>query len=507
MGVLKAGTTFAGRYEIIRIISAGGMGAVYEVIHLETRRRRALKVMLPSALADDDMRARFRREASVTATVESEHIVEVFDAGVEAETGSPFLVMELLRGEDLGTRIRDKGRMQPSEVIEAFTQIARGLDRTHEAGIVHRDLKPENVFLTKRDDGNLRVKILDFGIAKLVSRTQGKSTRSLGTPLFMAPEQISGVSSDIGPAADLYALAHLAFDVLVGKPYFFPEGEAADNVLSLLFHIAKGATDPAGVRAAQLGVSLPPGFDAWFRRAAHLDPRERFTSAGEMVRALTTALEGGVAAVTLAPSTAVPSTPKRRAEVATAPTLPISDSDPNAGAAPLAKSIDVDEQTATRAVAPAGTGNISDSIAIGPPPSTRTLANEKRTSGSRWAVVAGGLAIGAVVAFALTGRDDVPQQPSREASAGSAVGAALGGVQAEAPDPSVTPVTSAAASTEPVAPAVSASAPAVASASATPTSTTLPVTAGGQRRTAPIGTAAPAAQPTAGPTVWSGPRK
>jgi eukaryotic-like serine/threonine-protein kinase len=500
LGVLKAGTAFAGRYEIVRIISAGGMGAVYEVVHLETRRRRALKVMLPSALADDDMRQRFRREASVTATVESEHIVEVFDAGVDAESESPFLVMELLRGEDIGARMRDGGRMQPAEVLDVFSQIARGLDKTHAAGIVHRDLKPENVFLTKREDGTLRVKILDFGIAKLVSRTQGKSTRSLGTPLFMAPEQVSGVSSDIGPAADLYALAQLTFAVLVGRPYFFPEGEAADNVLSLLFHIAKGASDPATVRAAQLGVALPPRFDAWFRRASHLDPRERFASAGEMIEALRDALEGGVAALTAAPST-----PTRRAQVASAPTLPLSESDKDVRVAPLAKSIEVDERTATQASASASTNNVGDSIATGPPPSSRTLADVKRSSGPRWGILAvGGAAVGVVVAFALTRPDDAPQ-PSREATA-AVTETAPGGAPPPDPDPTVTPVTDAVASTEPAAPPPSAAASATASAAAAPSATS-PVVSGGQRRTAPTGTAAPVAQPTAGPTVWSGPRK
>src|SRR5260221_10872929 len=98
LAVLSPGSVFHGRYEIVRCINAGGMGAVYEVIHLETRRRRALKTMLPSIVADPDLRARFRREATVTADVESEHIVEVFDAGVDADTDMPFLVMELLKG-------------------------------------------------------------------------------------------------------------------------------------------------------------------------------------------------------------------------------------------------------------------------------------------------------------------------------------------------------------------------------------------------------------------------
>jgi len=149
---LGSGKVFHGRYEVVRCIRAGGMGAVYEVVHLETRRRRALKVMLPSIVRDADMRNRFRLEAQITADVDSDHIVETFDAGVDVETGAPFLVMELLRGEDLLHHVEARGRVPAADVVGLLGQLARALEATHARGIVHRDLKPENLFLAVRGD-------------------------------------------------------------------------------------------------------------------------------------------------------------------------------------------------------------------------------------------------------------------------------------------------------------------------------------------------------------------
>src|SRR5262245_48229130 len=182
---------FHGRYQIVRCLAAGGMGAVYECVHLTTQKRRALKVMLPQVLAASGMRERFELEARVTARIESEHIVETFDAGVDEATGAPFLVMELLRGKDLANLLEQHGPFTSQEVVVLLSQAAIALDKTHAAGIVHRDLKPENLFLTSRDDGSPRLKILDFGIAKVVvdGTKTAQRTAVIGTPLYMAPEQ------------------------------------------------------------------------------------------------------------------------------------------------------------------------------------------------------------------------------------------------------------------------------------------------------------------------------
>ncbi|HEY3494247.1 MAG TPA: serine/threonine-protein kinase [Polyangiaceae bacterium] len=284
--LLSVGAVLRGRYEVLRCIKAGGMGAVYEVLDRETRRRRAMKTMLPSFVSDPDLRARFRLEATVAADVESEHIVEVFDAGVDAETGLPFLVMELLRGESVGQALERRGRIPPGEVVLWLEQVSLALDRTHAAGIVHRDLKPENLFLTARDDGTPRLKVLDFGIAKVVAQsTNANTTRNLGTPLYMSPEQIRG-DGDIGHRADLYSLGQIAFTLLAGRAYWEPESRRAGGIYALLLKVMEGPREPASVRAAGLGANLPPAFDAWFRRATALADHERFESSNELVAGL-----------------------------------------------------------------------------------------------------------------------------------------------------------------------------------------------------------------------------
>src|SRR6185312_4556451 len=142
---LAPGDAFGSGYQVVRRLKAGGMGAIYEVVHLVTRRRRALKVLLSSLVVDPVQRERFTREATITAEVKSEHLVEVFDAGIDAATGMPFLVMELLRGEDLGEVLARRGTLPAGEVVDLLGQAARAIDRMHAAGVVHRDLKPGNV--------------------------------------------------------------------------------------------------------------------------------------------------------------------------------------------------------------------------------------------------------------------------------------------------------------------------------------------------------------------------
>jgi eukaryotic-like serine/threonine-protein kinase len=281
---------FHGRYQIVRCIKAGGMGAIYEVIHLETRRRRALKIMLPGILANREMRARFKLEATVAADIESEHIVETFDAGVDDESGAPFLVMELLRGSDLGS-LTDRGeKLSATDVVTLLMQAASALDKTHAAGVVHRDLKPENLFVARRDDGSPKLKILDFGIAKVVSEGGQAAARTsvLGTPLYMSPEQIRGDGA-IGPRADLYALTHIAFTLLVGRAYWSEHADAGE-LYALMMKIAAGGGPAATAMAVRYGATLPAAFDAWFARGTASEPRERFETAGRLVEELAAAL-------------------------------------------------------------------------------------------------------------------------------------------------------------------------------------------------------------------------
>jgi serine/threonine protein kinase len=295
---LPTGTVFHGRYRIVRALKSGGMGTVYEVADENTASPRALKVMLPSTLADADQRARFALEARVTGSIESDHLVKISDSGIDEASASPFLVMELLRGEELGDMHKRRGALPPAEVITYLSQTSLALDKTHAAGIVHRDLKPDNLFVTKRDDGSPCVKILDFGIAKVVAENQATRTRALGTPLYMAPEQVRGLSG-IGPRADLYSLAHVAYALLTGEAYLKEEAETDAGFFALMMKIVDGAAEPPEARALRRkGVRLAPGFDAWFLRATAVSPDARFDRASVQTGALAAVLSmNGVQAV------------------------------------------------------------------------------------------------------------------------------------------------------------------------------------------------------------------
>lgn len=294
MGVdgLAPGTRFHDRYIVRSCIKTGGMGAVYEVVDIRTQALRAIKVMQPSMVTDPDLRARFALEIAVTASIKSEHLVTIFEAGIDDATALPFIVMELLVGEDLERIIASQGALPAPFVLNVLGQCARALEQTHAAGIIHRDLKPENIFVIHGEAGSLRVKILDFGIAKIVADNAllSESTVGIGTPLYMSPEQILGTGA-IGPATDCYALAQIAYTSLTGEPYFFPELEHHRSVAGLLSHGIGPLPEPATSRALQRRqVSLPRAFDDWFAQSTAQTSTRRFQSALEMVEALAPAL-------------------------------------------------------------------------------------------------------------------------------------------------------------------------------------------------------------------------
>jgi serine/threonine protein kinase len=290
LDALPPGTVFADRYEVVRCIGKGGMGAVYEVVHTRTQRRRAMKILHPGLMSDDDARERFAKEASITANVDSEHLVDVFDAGLDEATRCPFIVMELLKGESLGERLQNHGRLPVDELLTVLGQVGGALEKTHQAGIIHRDLKPDNLFVTRKADGSAHAKILDFGIAKAVDpvASMSRNTSNIGTPLYMAPEQLEGAKLDA--RADLYALGHIAFELLTGESYWENELRGSASSIALLRHIEAGPPEPASERARRLGVDVGPELDAWFMKAIARDPKDRFASATELVDAFSHAL-------------------------------------------------------------------------------------------------------------------------------------------------------------------------------------------------------------------------
>lgn len=286
----SVGAVLGGRYEVTREVGRGGMGVVFEVRDKRTERVLAAKVLSPAAFADDEWRSRFDLESTATSDVRSEHVLPVLDAGIDEQSGLAYLITDLLAGADLGAALRARGRYEWREACAILEQVARGLDAIHLAGVVHRDLKPENLFLAESDAGET-VKILDFGVAKVValSRASLRSTRTLGSPLYMSPEQLEGEATLDG-RSDVYAFGHLAYTLLVGEAYWERTWRAARGVYPVLIRVMKGARVPPSRRASERGVVLPAGFDRWFGRATARKADDRFDTAGEAYASLRSGL-------------------------------------------------------------------------------------------------------------------------------------------------------------------------------------------------------------------------
>jgi serine/threonine-protein kinase len=284
---LSRGDVFADRYRVLRRIGSGGMGSVFEAEHIETERRVAMKVLLPQSLVNDSARERFKQEARVAGRLRHPNIVDVLDAGVDDMTNMPYLVMELLEGEDLASRISRLGPISPEETVALLRPAAAALDCLHERSIVHRDLKPENLFLTWNEDGSRSVKLLDFGVAKVIAEgmTSALTQDAQGTPVYMAPEQFAE-QIRISPATDIYALGMLAFTLLTGENYWGTEIARGMNVFMLARVAEAGPKEPASVRAKRAGATLPPAFDEWFSTITAIVPGERYPTASVAIEVL-----------------------------------------------------------------------------------------------------------------------------------------------------------------------------------------------------------------------------
>ena len=282
---LEPGAVVGGDFRIVRCLRAGGMGSVYLAEQLSTGAQRAVKVMRPELVDDDSTRKRFLLEARVGARIESDHVVEVVTAGIDPESGAPFLVMELLKGEELAELVDRVGPLPIADVAEILAQAGHALSRAHALGIVHRDLKPENLFIAnaRRRDAPFTVKILDFGIAKLMEDQPRRATQALGTPLYMAPEQADR-GGRITPRSDVWALGLVAFFMLTGHDFW---RNAAAGLSAILKEILTDPIPRASKRTRELAVDgvLPSRFDEWFALCVARDPARRFPDAGAAVGA------------------------------------------------------------------------------------------------------------------------------------------------------------------------------------------------------------------------------
>ncbi len=274
----------AERYRVIKPIGRGGMGAVFEAVHVLTGRRLAVKTLLAQYVNDAVLVERFMREARATTAIGDPHVIEIVDMGRTPE-GDVFMVMELLDGRELKQAIRDDAPLPVERACHILHQIAAVMGRAHAIGVIHRDLKPANVFLVKRDRDPDYVKVLDFGIAKLDAaahpdvasgQTMTRTGQIIGTPSYMSPEQLQGLK-EIDARTDVYALGVMLYQSLAGRLPI--KGESIPDIF--LKVMTTEATPVESFRD-----DIPPELAAIVRRALSRDAAARYEHAGAMADAL-----------------------------------------------------------------------------------------------------------------------------------------------------------------------------------------------------------------------------
>ena len=273
--VYGVGTILAGKYRIERMIGEGGMGMVVSALHLHLGTHVALKFLHHDMASNQQMAERFLREARASALLKSEHVCRVSDVGM-LDTGAPYIVMELLTGQDLSSMLRGHGPMPISTAADYLLQALIGLAEAHAAGIVHRDLKPGNLFWTQRPDGTALIKVLDFGIAKAPSTANFSMTQTstvMGSPGYMSPEQLKS-SKVVDARSDIWSMGVVLYELVSGKTPF--EGESITELA------LKVAMDPTPV----LPGNFPPAFQQVISRCLEKDPIRRYHDVAELAQAL-----------------------------------------------------------------------------------------------------------------------------------------------------------------------------------------------------------------------------
>jgi serine/threonine-protein kinase len=278
------GRVIDGRYRVQARLGTGGMGVVYRVEHLHLGKTAAMKVLAPETASKPEMLRRFRLEAQAVSKLNHPNIVQTFDFG-QAD-GALYLVMEYIKGDDLSSLLRREGPWTFARAARFFAQVCSGLTEAHEAGIVHRDLKPENLMVVRRREGVEHAKVLDFGLAKL--RERGAAERAIssggqviGTPYYMAPEQVRG--EDLDARADIYSLGATLYRVLTGEPPF----DAPSPMSVLSKHLTDDVVPPRDRAPTR---ALPPDADRIVLRAMAKSADDRYASAAEVQQDLERAL-------------------------------------------------------------------------------------------------------------------------------------------------------------------------------------------------------------------------
>jgi serine/threonine protein kinase len=280
--LFKAGDRVAENIELMSLLGVGGMGDVWLANHIGLDTKVAVKFMSAALARDSALIERFAREAKLSSRIRSPHVVQIFDFATTAE-GIPYIVMEAIEGETLDARIRREGKLALEETSRIVIQLCRALTKAHEIGIIHRDMKPENVLLGV-EEGELFVRILDFGIAKHIDGPKGvtEAGTTMGTPSYMSPEQLFH-PTEVDQRSDLWSLGVMTYLCLTGGLPF-----AGESFGAVCVSINEG-TYP---RVSKLSAELPKALDAWFSKALAQPSEERFQDAKEMSDAYLLVLEG-----------------------------------------------------------------------------------------------------------------------------------------------------------------------------------------------------------------------
>src|SRR5207344_2968652 len=268
------GRVVDGRYRLVEIIGSGGMATVHRALDTRLGRTVAVKLLRREVIADSDIAMRFRREALAATVLRHPNIVACLETGTD--DGQPYLVMELIEGEDLASRLRRGGRLAPAEVARIGLDVARALGVAHVRGIVHRDVKPGNILLAR--DG--RAMVTDFGIARLAADSEGAVPgTTLGSVHYFSPEQAQGATTT--PASDIYSLGLVMFEALTGRRAWSGDTTAALAAA----RIGSAAPSPRAIRP-----EVPAALDAVVVRALDPDPLRRYANGSAMATALETAI-------------------------------------------------------------------------------------------------------------------------------------------------------------------------------------------------------------------------
>jgi len=274
---VATGSVVDGKFVVERIIGAGAMGVVVSAVHRELGMRVALKFLLPTVLRQyPDAVERFAREGQAAARVTCEHVVKVLDVARLA-SGVPYLVMELVEGEDLEAILARNERLPVDRAVDYIVQASVALAEAHVSGVVHRDLKPSNLFLAKRSDGTTIVKVLDFGISTINSETSPDTQTTIGTPLYMSPEQFTSANT-VDQRSDVWALGMVLHELLTGEPAFL-----AGTVTEVCARILSSMPPPP---ASSRRPDVPAGLEVVIRRALAKKANDRYANVGEMARDL-----------------------------------------------------------------------------------------------------------------------------------------------------------------------------------------------------------------------------